>query len=104
MFVLTSYGPTDTRVKLEDFTTYTRKLEKWGRYGIGQWTQFEQHAEAPNGLTVDIYPFFDYMVTPKVFVGPRVYAPVMAQNFVYDGARSATWDNAYFELYFQASL
>jgi len=104
MFVQDSYSATDTRVKVEDFTSYTRKIAPWGRWGVGQWTQFEQHAEAPNGLTVDVYPFFDYMVTQKIFMGPRLYMPVMAQNFVYDGSRSASWENAYWELYFQASL
>ncbi len=104
MFVQDTYGATDTRVKLEDITTYTRKIGTWGRYGAGQWTQNEQHADAPNGLTVDVYPFFDYMFTSKIFAGPRLYMPVMVQNSVYDGSRAATWENAYFELYLQASL
>jgi hypothetical protein len=99
-----SYAATDTRVKLEDLTTYTKKLGTWGRYGVGQWTQYEQHAEAPNGLTVDVFPFFDYTFTSKIFMGPRVYMPVLVQNSVYDGSRAATWENAYFQLFLSASL
>lgn len=104
IFVQDSYSATDTRVKLEDLTTYTRKLGTWGRYGVGQWTQYEQHAEAPNGLTVDVFPFFDYLYTSKIFLGPRVYMPVLVEQSVYDGSRNATWENAYFQLFLQASL
>ena len=104
MFAQRTYGASDTRVKLEDITTYTRKIAPWGRWGVGQWTQYEQHADAPNGLTVDAYPFFDYMFTSKIFAGPRLYLPVMVQNSVYDGSRQASWENAYFQLFWSASL
>lgn len=103
-FSQNTYGLTDTRVRIEDITTYTKKIGNWGRWGIGQWTQFEEHPNSPNGMTTDIYPMFDYMITSKIFFGPRVYLPVYANNFVYDGSRSATLSNAYFQLYVQATL
>jgi hypothetical protein len=103
-FSLNSYGLTDTRVRLEDFTTYTKKIGNWGRWGVGQWTQFEEHPNSPNGMTTDVFPLFDYMITSKIFLGPRVYLPVYSKDFVYDGSRSATLSNAYFQLYIQASL
>ncbi len=98
------YNAADTRMKIEDITTITQKLGAWGRYGVGQWTQYEQHAESPNGLTVDVYPFFDYTFSNKIFVGPRLYLPVLVEQTVYDGSRAATWENAYFQMFISASL
>ena len=44
------------------------------------------------------------MITSKIFLGPRVYMPVYVKEAVYEGSRNVTLDNAYFQLYIQASL
>ncbi|PIS09813.1 MAG: hypothetical protein COT73_12730 [Bdellovibrio sp. CG10_big_fil_rev_8_21_14_0_10_47_8] len=103
-FVQDRYGDSDTRYKLEDVTVYTKTIGQWGRWGVGQWTQYEQHAATAPGLTMDVFPQFDYLITPKIFLGPRLYLPVLVQNSVYDGSKAATFENAYLELFLQASL
>lgn len=103
-FAQSTYGSTDTRLKWEDILTITRKESAQLRWGLGQWTQWEQHAEAPQGTTIDIYPFLAYSFAPKFYVEPRIYLPVFVQNSVYDGSRNATWENSYFQIFVSASL
>ncbi|RYZ86002.1 MAG: hypothetical protein EOP06_15335 [Proteobacteria bacterium] len=103
-FAADTYGDADTRFVLEDRLTYSYKIGKWGRAGVSNWFQFEQHAATKPGYTSEVIPQFDYMISPSMFIGPRVYLPIFAQNKVYDGPSNATFEQSKVELYLQATL
>jgi len=103
-FVTNRYSATDTTFYMEDRTIYTHKFAPWGRWGVGQWTQYEVHASTSPGMTIDVIPQFDYLFTSKIFAGPRVSLPVYVKNSVYDSSKQVSWENAYFEIFMQASL
>lgn len=103
-FAADTYKAADSRFYIEDRTIYTQKVGSWGRWGIGHWTQFEQHAETPVGLTVELIPQFDFLISPKAFIGPRISFPVYVQDTVYDAPAEATSKYIYAQIYFQATL
>lgn len=104
LFAADQYQDLDKRLYLEDRTTYTQSINSWSRWGIGQWAQVEQHANAGTGYCLEIIPQLDFVINPTTFVGPRVALPVFSQNYVYDGPQGASLDEARAELYFQMSL
>jgi hypothetical protein len=98
------YDAKDTTFYVEDVTTLTRSLASWVRVGLGQHTQIESHLVTPVGKTVELFPLADFMLSPTVFMGPRVYLPIYTQNSVYDAPRSAALESVQAELFFQATL
>lgn len=104
LFAADSYVDLDTRFYVEDRTVYVQSINSWSRWGLGQWAQAEQHANAPTGYSLEIIPQIDFIINPATFIGPRIALPVFSQNFVYDGPRDAKLEQARAELYFQMSL
>ena len=88
----------------EDYFFMTRQVAKWFRYGAGLHTQVECHSIAPVGKTVDFYPLADFMLSHNVYIGPRIYFPVAAQNSVIDGDTAVSTTNIQAEIYLQATL
>jgi len=103
-FYQTSYAATDTRFYVEDRTTISQKMNKWSRIGFGQWTQVEAHAGSPTGTAVEVYPYADFIMNKNLSFGPRMSFPVNVQGSVYDGPKKVAMDNAYFEMFLEATL
>lgn len=103
-FSAREFRDSDTNFYFEDLTIYTRKINSWSRWGIGQWTQIESHAKTPTGYTVDLIPQVDFNVGPNILIGPRLSLPVYSQGFVYDGPKNSTWEEARAEIFVNATL
>jgi hypothetical protein len=103
-FTYDTHGPGSTDYYVEDTTNYTKEFAKNWRWGLGHWTQYESHFNTSPGLTVELVPMLDYMITPKSFMGPRVYLPIAVNNKVNDGAKDARWNQAYFQFFVLMNL
>lgn len=103
-FVADAYADTDTNFYVENRVTYSQKIGTWGRWGVANWSQWEQHSKTSPGFTSEMIPLFDFLLSKTVFVGPRILLPIAAKNVVYDGPTNATLEQGKLELYFQATL
>lgn len=103
-FVADHYAADDVNFMVEDTVTVTQRLGHWGRVGLGNWFQMEQHSQTPTGYTSELFPYFDYLIGKTAYVGSRIYLPIYAKNIVWDGPTHATTNQARLELYFQAGL
>jgi hypothetical protein len=103
-FTYDNHGPSSTKNYVELTTNYTKYFSRDFRWGFGHWTQIEQHYGTPTGYSVELTPILDYAPTPKIFMGPRIRMPVVAQGAVYDGPQSASLNQAYFQFFLLANL
>jgi hypothetical protein len=103
-FTYNNHGPSATRNYWEATTNYTKYFSKDFRWGFGHWTQYEHHYGTPNGLSVELGPMLEYAPSSKIFMGPRLRVPVVAQGVVYDGPTSASWNQAYIQFFLLANL
>jgi hypothetical protein len=103
-FTYENHGPTATRNYVEDTTNYTKYFSKNFRWGIGHWSQYETHYQTPAGYCVELTPLLDYAPNHQLIIGPRLRLPVLAHGSVYDGPTSASWNQAYFQLFLLANL
>jgi hypothetical protein len=94
----------DTTTYLEDRTSWTRNMNNWFAYGVGQWTQLENHYQKESGYCSEVYPFMNFKLAPNVTLSPRIFFPVMTYGSVYEGPTSVALDNMRAELFFGASL
>jgi hypothetical protein len=94
----------DTTFYVEDFGHISRKANNWFRYGVDQHLQIEAHNSAPVGKTWEIFPLADFMLSPTIYMGPRVYFPIAVQNSVYDAPTAVSTANIQAEVYLQATM
>jgi len=98
------YQANDTTFYSEDLTTLSHKQNSWFRYGLGQHSQVEFHPGTPTGNCVEVFPYAEFALSPTIFLSPRIYVPVAAQNSVFDGPTNVSTGNVQGEVYLQATL
>jgi hypothetical protein len=98
------YKPSDSVYFVEDYTTITKKINSWFKYGIGQHTQVEWHESTSPGRVVELYPLVDFVMNDNMFFEPRVFIPIYKTNEVWDSPRAVSLDSTMFELFWQASI
>jgi hypothetical protein len=103
-FTYDNHGPANTDYYVEDTTNYTKTFAKDFRWGVGHWTQYESHYNTSPGLSIELVPQMDYMLTPSTFMGPRIRLPVVAENSVLDGPKAVKWNQAYFQFFVLMNL
>lgn len=103
-FYEANYHADHTVAYAEDRTQVGKKFNKWLRGGLGQYTQVESHKGTPLGVTTEVYPYADVLVSKQVFLGPRFSLPVVARNSVYDAPKGVSLKNSFAELFLSASL
>jgi hypothetical protein len=98
------YKPSDTHFMTEDYTTLTKQVASWFKYGLGQHTQIEWHDQTSMGQTVEVYPLADLVFSKNISVEPRYYLPVYSMNRVYDAPKSVSLGDSRAEIYMQITI
>jgi hypothetical protein len=98
------YKKDDAKTYVEDYTTVTKKVNSWFKYGLGQHAQWEKHEDTATGAVVELYPLVDFVINNNIYFEPRVYLPVYKAQEVYDSPKAASLENSQFEIYGQISI
>lgn len=83
-FSRNSYAPpTDTLFGSGLINSLNRRMNSWLRLGGGQRTSVSTHIGRATGKSVEVFTTADFLLTPSIFMGPRVHFPIYAQGAAY---------------------
>ncbi len=81
------------------------RLKPWVRLGAGQRTGLIAHTSSPTGTTAELFTTADFVITPSIFMGPRIHFPLYSQGATFsDVPTAATADNISADFFMQVSL
>ena len=103
-FLQPSYKDSDTIIQVEDFTTFSKTINRQLRVGLGAHSFYETHGKIDDGASCEIYPYASLIFSKNFFIEPRFYVPIYKKGETYDSPRSVAINNYQAELFAMVSL
>jgi hypothetical protein len=103
-FQQATYLPADSKYFVEDYTSITKQVSSWFKYGIGQHSQIEAHDQTSVGQSVELYPLADFVLTSNIYIEPRLYFPILSVNSVYDAPTAVSLSNTQAEIFIRMAM